>query len=317
MKAMMMTQFGGPEVFEEREIPIREPQAQKVLVKVYATSVNVMDGQIRQGLAPWFGIQPPAILSYDVSGEVVAVGKGVDNFQVGDEVYYSPTPYMPGSNAEYHVVQEAIVARKPSNLSHLEAASLPLVGTTAWEALVNRAQLKAGETILIHGGTGGVGSLAIQLARAVGAIVFTTCRGRNREFVQALGAEEAIDYTQEDASAAVNRLTQKAGVDVVFDAVGHETLSRSIAATKWSGRLVSIVGPAGDLNAGYYKNVTIHFANCQRARSTLDALRDLIEQGQIKPIIEMVLSLRSLAQAHRRLEEGGVRGKIVLQVKED
>ncbi len=176
---------------------------------------------------------------------------------------------------------------------------------------------KTGETILIHGGAGGVGSLAIQIARAVGATVFTTGSGRNREFVQALGAEEAIDYTQEDASAAVNRLTQKAGVDVVFDAVGHETLSRNIAATKWSGRLVSIVGPAGDLNAGYYKNVTIHFANCQRARSTLDALRGLIEQGQIKPIIEMVLPLPSLVQAHRRLEEGGVRGKIVLQVKED
>jgi NADPH:quinone reductase len=202
-----------------------------------------------------------------------------------------------------------------SNLSHLEAAGLPLVGTTAWEALINRARLKAGDTILIHGGAGGVGSLAIQIARAVGATVFTTCRGRNREFAQSLGADEVIDYTQEDVSAAVNRLTQNAGVDVVFDAVGRETLSRSIAATKWFGRLVSIVGPAGDLNAGYYKNVTLHFASCQRARSTLDALRGLIEQGQLKPIIDIVLPLRSLAQVHRRLEEGGVRGKIVLQVE--
>jgi NADPH:quinone reductase len=244
----------------------------------------------------------------------VAVGKEVDNFQVGDEVYYTPSPFSQGNNAEYHVVQESIVARRPSNLSHLEAACLPLVGTIAWEALMKRAQLKAGETILIHGGAGGVGSLAIQIARAVGATVFTTCGGRNREFVQSLGAEEVIDYTQEDATTAVNRLTQHAGVDVVFDAVGRETLSRSIAATKRFGRLVSIVGPAGDLNAGYYKAVAIHFANCQRARSTLDALRSLIEQGQLKPIINMVLPLRSLAQAHQQLEEGGIRGKIALQV---
>jgi NADPH:quinone reductase-like Zn-dependent oxidoreductase len=317
MKAMMMTQFGGPDVFEEREVPIPQPQAQELLVKVYATSVNPMDCQIRQGMAPWTGIQPPAILGYDVSGEVVAVGEGVHDFQVGDQVYYTPSPFSQGSNTEYHAVQEVIVARKPSNLSHLEAAGLPLVGITAWEALVNRAQLKAGETILIHGGAGGVGSLAIQIARAVGATVFTTCSGRNREFVQLLGAEEVIDYTQEDASGVVNQLTQNAGVDVVFDAVGRETLSRSIAATKRFGRLVSIVGPAGDLNASYYKNVAIHFASCQRVRPTLDALRGLIEQGRVKPVVDIVLPLHEVAQAHQRLEQGGVRGKIVLQVQGD
>lgn len=315
MKAMVMTRFGGPEVFEEREVSQPQPQAHELLVKVYATSVNVMDAQFRQGAGQWAGIAPPAILGYDVSGRVMAVGEEVHDFQVGDEVFYTPSPFSQGSNAEYHVVQEAIVGHKPSRLSHLEAAGLPLVGTTAWEALINRAQLQAGETALIHGGAGGVGSLAIQIARAVDATVFATCSSRNREFVQSLGAEEAIDYMQDDVTELVNRLTQKAGVDVVFDAVGKETLSRSIAATKWFGRLVSIVGPAGDLNAGYYKNLTIHFANCQRARSTLEALRALVEQDRLKPVVDTVLPLREIAQAHQRLEQGGVQGKIVLQVE--
>jgi NADPH:quinone reductase-like Zn-dependent oxidoreductase len=126
-----------------------------------------------------------------------------------------------------------------------------------------------------------------------------------------------IDYTQADVSGAVNRLTRNTGVDVVFDAFGGETLSQNIAATKRFGRLVSIIGPAGDVNAGYYKSLTIHFASCQRARSTLNALRSLVEQNQLRPIIDTVFPLRSLAQAHQRLEAGGVRGKIVLQVTDD
>jgi len=314
MKAMVMTQFGGPEVFEAREIPLPQPQAQELLVKVYATSVNPMDCRIRQG--PWPGLTPPAILGYDVSGEAVAVGEGVNDFQVGDEVYYTPPPFTQGSDAEYHVVNEAIVARKPSTLSHLEAASIPLVGNMAWDALA-RAQLQAGETILIHGGAGGVGSLAIQLAKAREATVLTTCRSPHREFVKSLGADEVIDYTQEDTFAVVNQRTQGAGVDVVLDTVGKEILSKSIAVTKPFGRLVTMVGQTGDMTRGVYKNLTIHLVMIQRARSTLDALRSLIEQGRIKPVVDTVLPLYEVAQAHRRLEEGGVRGKIMLQVKED
>jgi NADPH:quinone reductase-like Zn-dependent oxidoreductase len=318
MKAMVLTQFGGPEVFEEREVPLPQPQAHELLVKVYASSVNPMDLQFRQGAAQWAGITPPAILGSDVSGSVVAVGDQVYDFQVGDEVYYTPDPFSlsPGSYAEYHVVHEAIVARKPATLSHLEAASIPLVGSTVWEALIVRARVQAGETILIHGGAGGVGSLAVQLARAVGATVLATCSGRDSAFVQSLGAEETIDYTQKDALERVTQQTHGAGVDVVFDAVGKELLARSIAVTKPFGRLVSIVGPTGDVSAALFKNLTIHFATCQRRRSTLDELRVLLEQGKIKPVIDTVLSLREVAQAHRRLEQGGLRGKIMLQVGE-
>jgi NADPH2:quinone reductase len=314
MKAMIITQFGGPEVFEQREVPSPHPQAQQLLVKVHATAVNPIDLTIRQGKAPWTGVRPPAILGYDVSGVVEAVGEEVHDFQLGDEVYYTPEPFSQGSNAEYHVVNEAIVAHKPSALSHLEAASIPLVGSTAWEALITRAQLQPGETVLIHGGAGGVGSLALQIAKARGATVLTTCRGSNRAFARSLGADYAIDYREEDVTAVVNQQTQGAGVDVVFDAVGSETLAQSIVVMKPFGRLVSIVGPTGDVNGGYSKQVTIHFSSCQRARSKLEELRSLVEQGRLKPVIDSVMSLAEVAEAHKKLEEGGLRGKIVLSV---
>lgn len=317
MKAMVLTRFGDPEVFEEREVPLPEPQAHEILVKVHATSVNPMDVLFRQGAGQWAGITPPAILGYDVSGEVAAVGEGVHDFQVGDAVYYTPDPFSgPGSNAEYHVVHEAIVARKPATLTHLEAASIPLVGIVAWEALIARSRVQAGETVLIHGGAGGVGTLAVQIAKSVGATVLATCRPEHRAFVQALGADATFDYTQEDVLEMVKQHTHGGEVDVVFDTVGKELLAKSIAVTKPFGRMVSIVGPTGDLNAGYYKYLTVHFSFCHRTRSTLDALRIMLERGQIKPVIEMVLPLHEIAQAHERLAQGGVHGKIVLQVGE-
>lgn len=312
MKAMVLTQFGGPEVFEEREVPLPQPQAHQLLVNVYATSVNPMDIQFRQGAGQWAGITPSAILGYDVSGSVVAVGDQVRDFQVGDDVYYTPDPFVgQGSNAEYHVVHESIVARKPATLTHLEAASIPLVGSTVWEALIVRARVQAGETVLIHGGAGGIGSLAVQIARAAGATVLATCSSRDSAFVQSLGAEATFDYTQQDA---LEQVTQRAGVDVVFDAVGKELLARSIAVTKPFGRLVSIASLAGDVSAALFKNLTIHFTTCQRRRSALDELRVLLEQERIRPVIDAVLPLHEITQAHRRLEQGGVRGKIVLQV---
>jgi NADPH2:quinone reductase len=156
MKAMLITGFGGPEVFELREMPKPEPGPCQILVKVHATSVNPVDYKIRQAGA-WAGIKPPAIIGYDVSGVVEDLGDGVEDFQVGDEVYYTPEIFEgQGGYAEYHVAHQAIVARKPSNLSHVEAASIPLAGGTAWDALITRANLHVGETVLIHG-AGGVG----------------------------------------------------------------------------------------------------------------------------------------------------------------
>lgn len=164
MRAMIIKAFGGPEVFEARELPTPQPKASEVLVKVYATSITPVDYKIRQA-GSWAGVEPPAIIGYDVSGVVEAVGDQVTDFQVGDEVFYTADIFTgPGSYAEYHVADQAIVARKPGNLSHVEGASIPLAGGTAWDALITRAQVQVGETVLVHAASGGVGSLAVQIA---------------------------------------------------------------------------------------------------------------------------------------------------------
>lgn len=316
MKAMILTGFGGPEVFRQEEVPRPEPRAHEVLVKVHATSVNPVDYKIRRA-GSWAGVKPPAVIGYDVSGVVEAVGQAVRDFRVGDEVYYTPEIFSgQGSYAEYQAAHEAIVARKPAGLSHLEAAGVPLAGGTAWDALVERAQLRVGETVLVHAAAGGVGSLAIQIAKAAGAFVFATCGGYNLDLVRGLGADRVIDYRSEDFVEVIRGETGSRGVDAVFDTVGGETLSRSVEATRPRGRVVSIVSPPGDLSAAYRKNLTVHFEFLLRARDKLDALRALIERGRLRPVVDSVVPLSEVARAHEKLEKGGVRGKIVLRVAE-
>lgn len=312
---MLIRDFGGPEVFEAAEVERPQPLAHEVLVRVYATSINPVDYKIRQAGA-WAGIKPPAIIGYDVSGVVEAIGPEVQDFKVGDEVYYTPEiPGRLGSYAEYHVANEAIVARKPANLSHIEAASIPLAGGTAWDALITRAKLHAAETVLIHGGTGGVGSLAIQIAKAAGAHVYTTCSGANADLARKLGADRVIDYKTENFVEIVQKETRGAGVDVAFDTVGNDILAKSVNAVKPGGRIVGIANTTGDLNGAFYKNITVHFLFLQRARYKLDYLRNLIERDEVKPVVDAVLPLDQVAEAHKRLEHGGVKGKIVLDVQ--
>jgi NADPH2:quinone reductase len=224
MKAMMLKSFGGPEVFELRDVPKPVPGAGQVLVRVHATSINPLDYQVRRG--DYSDLVPlPAITGHDVSGVIEEVGPGVTAFVPGDEVWYTPQIFEgPGSYAEYHVAAQGIVGKKPASLSHLEAASLSLVGGTAWEALTVRAALKVGESILIHGGAGGVGHVAIQLAKAIGARVFTTVREANVEFARSMGADVIIDYEKQDYVDVINRETDGRGVDVVFDTIGGNTL---------------------------------------------------------------------------------------------
>lgn len=314
MKAMVMTSFGGPEVFMEQDVPTPRPGDHDLLVRVHATSVNPVDYKIRRS-GSWTGITPPAIIGFDVSGVVDAVGPGVRDFAVGDEVFYvHDISGGPGCYAEYHKVNEAIAARKPVNLSHIEAASIPLAGGTVWDSIVTRTEIRLGETILIHAGAGGVGSLAVQIAKISGAYVFTTCGSYNNDLVKKLGADRTIDYRTENFVEAILKETSGRGVDVVFDTVGGETLSKSIEAVKPYGRIASIVTAPTQVSAAYGRNITLHFVRLRRARSTLDALRSLIERGRIKPVIDTVMPLTSVAQAHQKLEKGGVRGKIVLQV---
>lgn len=193
MRAILLNAFGGPESFALCEVPKPVPQAGQILVRVHATSINPLDYQIRRGDYADL-VQLPAITGHDVSGVVEDVGPGVTGFSPGDDVWYTPQIFDgPGSYAEYHVAAASIVGRKPPSLSHLEAASLSLAGGTVWESLVVRAGLRVGESILGHGGAGGVGHVAIQLAKAIGARVFTTVRETNFEFAQRLGADVCID----------------------------------------------------------------------------------------------------------------------------
>jgi len=316
MKVMAIANFGGPETFVEREVNKPTPTDNEVLTKVYATSVNPADCGMRQG---FFGprVQLPAILGFDVSGVVEAVGKNVRDFQVGDEVYYAiPHEFGGGANAEYHAFVESMVAKKPTNISHLEAATVPVAGGTAWAALITRAKLQAGETVLIHGGAGGVGTFAIQIAKAAGAYVYTTCGSYDIDFVKSIGADKAIDYRNQDFINIIMEETHGIGVDVTFTTVGRETLAKSLLVTKADGRAVTITGVTGDLNTAIFKNITVHFVHLDNTRPKLDALRSLIERRQVKPVIGMSFPLNQLAAAHQKLEEGGagVRGKIAIEV---
>ena len=318
MKAITLTSFGGPDAFELRDVAKPVPGAGQVLVRVHATSINPLDYQVRRG--DYADLVPlPAITGHDVSGVVEAVGAGVTNFAAGDEVWYTPQIFDgPGSYAEYHVASESIVGKKPASLSHLEAASLTLVGGTAWEALVVRAALRVGESILVHGGAGGVGHVAIQLATAIGARVFTTVRETNFEFARSLGADVLIDYEKEDYVDAIMRETGGRGVDVVFDTIGGSTLSRSPDALAQLGRVVSIVDTAQPQNIiqAWGKNASYHFVFTRQNRGKLDDLSALIERGQLRPHIGAVYSLADIPLAHARLQspDNGLRGKIAIAV---
>ncbi len=318
MKAMILKSFGGPEAFELCDVPKPLPHTGHVLVRVHATAINPLDYQVRRGDYA-DAVTLPAITGHDVSGVVEAIGPGVTAFAPGDEVWYTPQIFDgPGSYAEYHVAAESIIGKKPASLSHLEAASLSLVGGTAWEALAERAALRVGESVLIHGGAGGVGHVAIQLAKAIGARVFTTVRAANIEFVRSMGADVIIDYESEDYVEAILRETAGRGVDVVFDTLGGDTLSRSPDALAQRGRVVSIVDimQPQNLVQAWGKNAAYHFVFTRQHRGKLDELSALVERGQLRPHVGAVYSLADIALAHARLESrhNGVQGKVAIAV---
>lgn len=318
MKALILNAFGGPQAFELRDVPKPVPHAGQVLVRVYATSINPLDYQVRRGDYPDL-VPLPAITGHDVSGVVEALGPGVTAFAPGDEVWYTPQIFDgPGSYAEYHVAAEHIIGKKPAALSHLEAASLSLVGGTAWEALVVRAALRVGESVLVHGGAGGVGHVAIQLAKAIGAKVFTTVREANIEFARSQGADVIIDYEKDDYLEVILRETAGRGVDVVFDTIGGNTLARSPDALAQLGRVVSIVDIAQPQNLAnaWGKNASYHFVFTRQNRGKLDELSALVERGQLRPHVGEVYSLADIPLAHARLERrnNGLQGKIAIAV---
>lgn len=318
-KAMVLTRFGGGDAFELRDVPVPTVGPRQVRVRVHATAVNPLDYQIRRGDYAAY-VPLPAIIGHDISGVIEEIGSEVTEFRSGDAVYYTPKIFGGwGSYAEQHVADVDLVGRKPENISHLEAASLTLAGGTVWEALVTRAQLAVGETILIHGGAGGVGTLAIQVAKAMGARVITTARAQHHAFVRELGADEAIDFTAVDYVDAVKEITQGHGANVVFDTIGGDTLTRSPLALADFGRVVSLVDISTPQNLveAWGKNAAYHFVFTRQNRGKLDALTRLVERGQVKPVIGAVLPLERMGDAHDLLENGArhsLRGKVAIDV---
>ncbi|MGW2173934.1 zinc-binding dehydrogenase [Streptomyces sp. NPDC001705] len=321
MRVMELVRFGDADTaFAARELPRPVPGPGQVLVRVLATSVNPLDLQTRRGDYR-DQVALPTVIGNDVSGVVVETGPGAGEFRPGDEVWYlAPVFAGQGTYAEFHVVDQALVSPKPAQLSHVEAAGLALVGMTVWEALVERAKVRLGERVLVHGGAGGVGSVAIQVAGALGAEVVTTARARDHEFVTALGADHAIDFSAGDY---VPRVRALGGVDVVLDTVGGDTLTRSPEVLTDRGRVVSIVDipEPQNLLAAWGVNATYHFLFVSPDRAKLAALGRLVEQGKIRPVIGAVLPLADIAQAHALLEGGSTaegrrrpRGKIAIAV---
>ncbi|PYJ79740.1 MAG: NADPH:quinone reductase [Verrucomicrobia bacterium] len=307
MKAMRIHQYGGPEVLAQVEMQRPAPGVNEVLIKVHAASVNPFDWKARAGyVKEFFPLTFPATLGSDVSGTVEEVGPGVARFKRGDEVYAS-LGLEGGGYAEYAVAKEAIVAEKPGTLDHVQAAAVPTGGITAWQALFEVAQLRAGQKVLIHAAAGGVGNFAVQFAKAKGAYVIGTASSRNQAFLVELGVDKAVDYQKTRFEDVVHE------ADVVLDTIGGDTQERSFKALKKGGILVSIVQPPSQELATKY-GVRALFYGGHPSSSNLAEIAKLIDAGKVKTVVETVLPLEEAPRAHELSQSGHVRGKIVLKV---
>ena len=304
MKAIRIHQYGGPEVLTQVEMQRPAPGPNEVLIKVQAASVNAVDWKMRAGhVKEIFPLTFPATLGWDVSGTVEEAGDKVTQFKRGDEVY---ALLKGGGYAEYATAEEAVVARKPRTLDHVHAAAVPVAGLTAWQALFEVAQLSAGQKVLIHAAAGGVGNFAVQFAKARGAYVIGTASSKNQTFLHELGVDQVVDYSKTRFEDMVR------DVDVVLDTIGGDTQERSFKVLKKGGILVSIVQlPSPELAAKY--GVRALFYGAHASSSGLAEIATLIDNGNVKPVVETVLPLADARRAHELIESGHTRGKIVLK----
>ena len=316
MKAVVIDAFGGPERLRLAEVHKPAPLGGEVLIEVHCTSVNPVDWKIREGmLAEMFPYEFPLVPGWDAAGVVAAVGRGVTEFRAGDRGYaYCRKPKIQhGTYAEYVAMAADAVAPMPANLGFEAAATIPLTGLTAWQSLFDAAKLARGQKVLIHAGAGGVGSLAIQLAKHAGATVYTTTRLQNHTYVRELGADAAIDYTREKFVDAVRALAPE-GIDLVYDTVGGAVQKESYKVLRPGGMLVSIVNiPEPDEARLYAARTNFVFVSPSGAQLRLIAA--LIESGAVKPAAREVLPLSKAAEAQERSRAGHVRGKIVLRIR--
>ncbi|QEC42498.1 NADP-dependent oxidoreductase [Pseudobacter ginsenosidimutans] len=333
MKAFIINRYGKKENLQSAEIAEPVLRANDVLVQIHAASVNILDSKIKNGdfklILPY---KPPITLGHDVAGIVIKVGLGVKQFKTGDEVYARPSDHRIGTFAELIAINENDVALKPGNFSMEEAASIPLVGLTAWQALVEKANVKKGQKVFIQAGSGGVGTFAIQLAKHLGATVATTTSASNIDLVKSLGADIVINYRKEDFETLLK------DYDIVLNSQDAKTLEKSLRILKPGGKLISISGPPDPsfaeeikapwfmklivrlLSAGVRKkakrlNVSYSFLFMRAEGTQLGQITSLIDAGIIKPVIDKVFPFEQTNEAMGYVETGRAKGKVVIKIK--
>lgn len=332
MKAFLIDRYGKQETGRIGNMPEPDLRDDDVLIQVRAASINPLDSKIKSGefklILPY---RFPLILGNDVSGTVVRIGARVSQFKPGDEVYARPDDDRIGTFAEFIAIKASSVALKPTNISMVEAASLPLVALTAWQVLVETAKLKKGQKVLIHAGSGGVGTIAIQLAKHLGAFVATTTSTSNISLVEALGADVVIDYKQQDFAAVLR------DYDVVLSSLGSDVLHKSLQVLKPGGHLISVSGPPtpafaaarglawplrqvlrllsyGIRRKAKRKNIEYSFVYMRADGAQLQAITALVEAGAIRPVVDQVFAFEDILQALAYSESGRAKGKIVVQM---
>jgi NADPH:quinone reductase-like Zn-dependent oxidoreductase len=311
MKAIVIHQYGKPDVLKYEDAPLPEPRENQILVRVIAAGVNPVDGAARsEKYAKFFGITLPFIPGYDIAGVVEKTGAKVTKFKAGDSVYAYIGLGEGGGYAQYAVVTEEEAAPKPKTLTYESAAAVPVVALTAWQALIDTAKLSAGETVLIHGGSGGVGSFAIQIAKARGAKVIATASTANQDFLKQLGAGVAIDYTKQKFEDVAK------GVDVVLDSVGKDTLARSYGIVKKGGFVVTLVSriDEAELTKHGIRGASL---SVKPDSNELAEIGKLIDEGKIKVVVSQTFPLSEAMKAQEQVATGHTRGKIVLKVAEE
>ncbi|EPD69581.1 NADP-dependent oxidoreductase [Streptomyces sp. HGB0020] len=307
MRVITQHTLGGPEVLTIEDAPEPRPLPTEVLVRVRAIGLNPLEARLRQGEFPMLG-EPPFVLGWDISG-VVEDAPRTWRFRPGDEVFGMPLfPQAAKGYAEFVASPALHLVRKPASLTHIEASALPIVGLTAWQGLVDLGGVTEGDRVLVHGGGGGVGHVAIQIAKAFGAYVITTAGGSKREFVEGLGADEVIDYTSVDFAETVG------GIDLVLDTIGGDAVERSLGVLRPGGHLVTAVAEEDLTLAAKYESAGMRFSGIAVDPDpvALRGLVDLVERGELRVHVQETFPFERVADAHRALEEGHLQGKLVL-----
>src|SRR6266403_2235374 len=308
MKAIRIHNYGGPEALQYEDAPRPKPQAGEVLVRVHVAGVNPIDWKVREGhMKDFWPHKFPLILGWDVSGVVEEIGASVSRFKIGDEVYSLPDPTRNGAYADYIVVRESELALEPNSLHHIRAAAVPLAALTAWQSLFDTAELQPGQRVLIHAGSGGVGHFALQLAKWKDAYVFATASTKNQDLLRELGADKAIDYTQQRFEDVAHN------IDTVLDTIGGETQERSWSVLQKDGVLVSLVQPPSEEKAKEL-GVRAAFVAGHPSGAQLAEIAQLIDSGTLAPGIDRILPLSEVRRAHELSQSGHTHGKIALRV---